>query len=256
MFTVSRRGIAGAERFRKIMARPFHGGGSARYAIYWAPPEGSALAMLGAAWLGRDTVTDRPVKQCPINGFDDNAVAAITAEPRRYGLHATLKPPFALMKDRGLPQFEAALSAFAARTAPVIAPELCVSCLGQFLALTPARPASAIDALANSCVEHFDCYRAPPSQQELARRRSADLSAAQERNLQRWGYPYVMDEFRFHVSLTGAIGRAVTDRLEPELARLFAPVASQPLELRDIALFVEPAPGAPFQLLRRFALAG
>ena len=240
----------------KNMTRALHASGSVRYAIYWAPPEGSALAELGAAWLGRDATADRPLKRFAINDFDENVLAAITAEPRRYGLHATLKPPFVLAKQQILAELEAELRAFAARTAPIIAPHLRVTRLGHFLALTLSQPANAIDALANSCVERFDRFRAPPWRQELARRRKAGLTPAQEENLQRWGYPYAMNEFRFHVSLTGSIARPLADRLLPELTNLFAPVASHPLELNEIALFVEPAPGAPFRLLRRFALTG
>lgn len=238
------------------MTRAFQSGDGTRYAVYWAPPEGSTLAMLGAPWLGRDAATDQPLKRFAIKGFDEAALAEITAEPRRYGLHATLKPPFVLVEDCNLTKLKADLHAFAARTAPVVAPALRVVRLGHFLALVPTARAAALDALAKSCVARFDCFRAPPSPREIARRRRSHLTAAQEKNLQRWGYPYVMDEFRFHVSLTGPIGTAVADRLLPELATLFAPVAVEPLELREIALFVEPAAGAPFRLLQRFALAG
>ena len=238
------------------MTAVFQTGDFFRYAIYWAPREGSALATLGAAWLGREARSDRALKRFAIKDFEDADLTAITSEPCRYGLHATLKPPFVLAKDRTLPQFEAELRAFAARTAPVIASNLRVSRIGHFLALTLSARAPEIDALANACVRQFDVYRAPPTAQELRRRRRAGLTAAQDENLQRWGYPYVMDEFRFHVSLTGPVERSVADRLLPELTRLFAPVAEQPLELRDIALFAEPAPGLPFRLLRRCALEG
>jgi putative phosphonate metabolism protein len=241
---------------KNVMTAAFHGEDFFRYAIYWAPPEGSALATLGGAWLGRDAITDRALKRFAISDFDDAVLAEITADPRRYGLHATLKPPFALAGNCSLLQFEADLCAFAARTAPVIAPKPRVTRIGRFLALTPSAHAPEITALANACVAHFDRYRAPPSAQELARRRSANLTEAQERNLQRWGYPYVMDELRFHISLTGPIERSLADQLLTKLTTLFAPVALQPLEIREIALFAEPAPGAPFRLLRRYALEG
>lgn len=229
---------------------------AARYAIYWVPPEESALSRLGAAWLGRDAATDRPFPRPAIAGFAENALVGITAEPRRYGLHATLKPPFRLVTGSGPAALEEELRAFAAGTAPVIAPALKVARIGRFLALVPAAPAAAVVALAQACVERFDRYRAPPPPEELARRRAAGLTPAQEAKLLRWGYPYVMDEFRFHVSLTGPIERAMADRLLPALTALFAPVLATPIELREIALFVEPEPGAPFRLRRRFGLSG
>jgi hypothetical protein len=65
-----------------------------------------------------------------------------------------------------------------------------------------------------------------------------------------------MDEFRFHVSLTGAIDRDTADDLQPILAEYFAVSTSAPLQISEIALFVEPGPGAPLRILRRYGLAG
>jgi hypothetical protein len=102
----------------------------------------------------------------------------------------------------------------------------------------------------------FDCFRCAPDGEELARRRRCGLTPRQEDNLCRWGYPYVMDEFRFHVSLTGAIDRDTADHLQPILDEYFAISTSKPLQISEIALFVEPGPGAPLRILRRYGLAG
>jgi hypothetical protein len=102
----------------------------------------------------------------------------------------------------------------------------------------------------------LDGFRAPAEAEEIARRRRGGLKPAQEENLRRWGYPYVMAEFRFHVTLTGPIERETAARLEPFLAAQFAPAMRAPLEIREIALFREAAPGAPFALLQRMPLAG
>src|SRR5215469_910585 len=187
---------------------------NARYAIYWAPPDDSGLARIGAAWLGRDAVTDRALPRPTVVGFDDATLAALTAEPRRYGLHATLKPPFGLAT------------------------------------------AATVQALADACVAQFDAYRAPASDDEVARRNAAGLTPAQRANLRRWGYPYVMEEFRFHVTLTGPLEPATGNRLVPVLSALFAEVTAAPLAIDALALFVEPGRGQPFRLRRRFALGG
>lgn len=189
-------------------------------------------------------------------GFEAGELAAATAEPRRYGLHATLKPPFRLADGRSAAEFEAALEEFAREWPRVTAAPLKVRRISRFLALVPAAHSAALDALAAACVERFDRFRTPADPAELSRRRAAGLTASQETNLARWGYPYVMGDFRFHVSLTGTIEPALAERLEPALARHFAAALSAPLEIGGIALFVEPAPGAPFRLIRRFALAG
>jgi hypothetical protein len=191
-----------------------------------------------------------------LDGFDAACLAAFTAEPRRYGLHATLKPPFALADGANLAALRADLAAFTAVAAPVALPRLQLRRLDRFLALIPSAPCPALDDLAARCVMEFDRFRRPAAPAELARRRAAGLDPAEEAHLLRWGYPYVLDRFRFHVSLTGPLDSAEGDRLMAPLAALFEPAISQPIPLADIALFVEPEAGAPFRLLERFALRG
>lgn len=226
-----------------------------RYAIYWAPPPRSPLGELGEAWLGRSAESDRAIERPTLRGFAAAELDAATAEPRRYGLHATLKPPFRLAQGKSAASLERALDAFAARTATVTAPALMLKRIGRFLALVPSAPAPSLAALAAAAVEAFDEFRAPADAAEIARREAAGLTAAQQQNLVRWGYPYVMEEFRFHVTLTGAIAAELAQRLAPLLAERFAPAMAEPLAIDELALFAEPAPGAPFRLLRRTRLA-
>jgi hypothetical protein len=105
-------------------------------------------------------------------------------------------------------------------------------------------------------VRDLDAFRAPPEPEEIARREAAGLNAAQAGNLARWGYPYVMEEFRFHLTLTGALSpdalAAALRALAPHVARF----AEAPLPVREIALFGDPGGGAPFRLLRRLPLGG
>jgi putative phosphonate metabolism protein len=227
-----------------------------RYAIYWAPPAGSVLAELGERWLGREAAADIVREQPVFPGFSQAEIARFTADPRRYSLHATLKPPFRLAPGRRLADLESQLAAFAKTLSGFQAPPLSVARLGNFLALTLQAPSAAVTTLAANCVEMFDQFRAAPGAEELARRRQTALTPAQEQNLCRWGYPYVMEEFRFHVSLTGAIDREAADYLLPRLTAYFAPLSNTPLNINKIALFVEPQPGAPFRLIRRFDFGG
>lgn len=227
-----------------------------RYAIYWAPQAGSALAELGEAWLGRSTEAATVAARPAVAGFSATALDAITAEPRRYGLHATLKPPFRLAAGWRAEGLAKALAGFAHGLAPASAPPLRLKRIGGFLALVPGGPAPLLQSLAAACVAHFDGFRAPPEAQEIARRERAGLTAAQRENLRRWGYPYVMAEFRFHVTLTGPLEPETAARLEPPLAALFAPAMAAGLDIHELALFREPAPGAPFELVQRAAMAG
>jgi putative phosphonate metabolism protein len=225
-----------------------------RYALYWAPDAGSALAALGAAWLGRD-VEGRAVPARPaLDGFDPARLETLTAEPRRYGLHATLKAPFAPAAGADIAALRLALADFASGTAAVELPLLELRHLDRFLALVPSLPCPPLDELAARCVVEFDRFRRAPGEVELARRRSAGLDAVGEAHLERWGYPYVLDRFRFHVTLTGPLEAAEAGRLMPPLAGLFAPAIRAPLRLDTIALFEQAEAGTPFVLLERCAL--
>ena len=224
-----------------------------RYAIYWAPPSADPLGRFGAEWLGRDAETNEGVAQPRVAGVSPDELARLTAEARRYGFHATLKPPFALAPGRSEDDLLAAVAAFTRRRAKVLLPGLALVSLDGFLALTPADRSPALEALAEDCVRAFETFRAPPSEAELARRRAAGLTLRQEELLKRWGYPYVLDEFRFHLTLTGRLDADQRRRLEPELARRVA-VFAGPLAIDAVSVFREAAPGAPFSVVARLGL--
>jgi putative phosphonate metabolism protein len=226
-----------------------------RYAIYWAPPRDHPLWHAGCAWLGRDPETGETFAPPLLDGLDRARHAAITAEPARYAWHATLKPPFRLAAGETEASLDTAMSRFAATRSAFPAPTLAVSVLSGFLAVTPAEPSPMLDALAAECVAAFDPFRAPPEAAERARRRAAGLSARQESLLARWGYPYVMEEFRFHLTLTTRLPAEEAERMRRALGLHLADALSAPVMIDAIALYAEPAPAAPFTLLRRYPLA-
>lgn len=227
-----------------------------RYAIYYAPEPGSPLAEFGADWLGRDCATGAERPQPAVPGLSPERVAAITDSARGYGFHATLKPPFHLKPERSLAALEEAAAAFAAARAPIPV-QLGLRSLGGFLALMMTPPDHRVSALAADVVQELDGFRALPNDQELARRRKAGLSAQQESLLQRWGYPYVMGEFRFHMTLSsrlpdGPEREAIVAALEPRAA----PVTPGPTAIDAIALFVQERRSGPFTMVRRFPFGG
>ena len=223
---------------------------TSRYALYFAPAAAHPLWAAGCAWLGRDPESGAVCEGGPHR-----------AEPRRYGLHATLKPPFALRDGVPRSQLLAALARFVDERTPFEMPPLAVAALGDFLALRPVDPdASApgrpLRDLADDCVRLFDELRGPPSPDETARRGAAGLDARQRANLDRWGYPHVFEHWRFHMTLTdGLRDDAVRAALRADALRRFAPALAAPLRCDGVALFVEDAPGADFRLLRRFEFA-
>jgi len=222
-----------------------------RYAVYYAPPEGSPLDRFGRAWLGRDAATGADVEPPTLPGLDRARWREITAEPRRYGFHGTLKPPFALADGRQADDLLAAVAGFAAGRAGFVLPPLRLARLSGFLALIPSMPSEPLAALAADCVRTFDAFRAPPGEAELARRRRAGLDPRQEANLLRWGYPYVMEDFRFHLTLTCRLGPDEADRVERGLERLVAPLLKAPFVVDAITVFEEAAPGEPFLRIAR-----
>lgn len=230
--------------------------GPARYAIYFAPASGSPLARFGAKWVGYDVTTGAAVAQPELAAIDAKRLHEITAEPRRYGFHATLKPPFRLADGLKADALDEAAAAFARGFSTFIAPPLCLSSISGFWALTPSEPCPMLDRLAEDCVRAFDRFRAPPSEAELARRRASRLSSAQETLLAQWGYPYVMEEFRFHMTLTGRLGPEEGTAVAKALKPLVEPLCGAPLPIDAICLFRQADRDAPFRLLRRYELAG
>jgi putative phosphonate metabolism protein len=227
-----------------------------RYAVYFAPPAGSALAEFGNAWLGRDPEGPPPRPRPAVPGFTAEALDAITAAPRRYGFHGTLKPPFALAHGTTRASLIAAIGDLAAGLSAVELPPLAVKLMGGFLALAPASECPALDRLASSCVRALDPFRRAPGADEVARRRAGGLTARQEALMRRWGYPYVLDEFRFHLTLTRALTADEAGRLKPALAGIVAPALAARAAIAELCVFEERAPAGDFQLTRRVALAG
>ncbi len=221
----------------------------ARLALYWAPEVDDPLHALGSAWLGRDAESGAALPQPGLPGFD---LAALTAEPCGYGLHATLKPPF--RPRASWMEAVAAAEALAARTAPFDLPPLEVQDLDGFLALREAAPCPALYALADACVEALDFCRAPPGEAELARRRKARLTPAQQAMLDRWGYPYVFAEWRFHVTLTRRLTPAEKAVALPAVTAHLGAAPALPRRIASICLFTQAAPGAPFLSAQRLPL--
>lgn len=220
----------------------------ARFAIYYVPPEG-ALAEFGAAWLGWDCVAGRDALQPGVPGLDD-----VTTTPRKYGFHGTLKPPFRLVEGRDIEGLKAAVAQMAQTCPPGQSDGLALTALGRFLALTPVGDAAGISRVAATCVETLDAFRAPSTEAELARRRKARLSVRQDALLQSWGYPYVMEEFRFHLTLTGRLPVDQIDRWA-ETARAYLPPLAAPFVVGEVALMGERSDGR-FELIQRYSLAG
>lgn len=224
----------------------------ARYAIYAAPPTGSALAGFGASWLGYDAETGRTLSPPEVDGLTPERWDALTRRARHYGFHGTFKAPFELAGDGRAEDLAEAATAFAANGAPFDV-RLGLARIGGFLALTPIEDSLALNDLANGCVERFERFRRPESPEQVAKRR-AGLTARQSAHLDRWGYPYVFEDYRFHMTLTDPLPDEESGALRAALGALLEPLLAAPLRIDALCLFRQADRTSPFRLIRRFPL--
>ena len=223
-----------------------------RYAIYFAPPALAEWTNFATRWLGWDMEAGVEVDHPGIEGID---VATVTQVPRKYGLHATMKPPFRLIDGMSLNDLQVACGQLAGSQPPVTLAGVEIARLGRFLALRPVGDTAGLNALAAACVRELDSFRAPAPAAELDRRRASGLTAEQDANLVRWGYPYVMDTFRFHITLSGRLDKPTLSKVQAALDCHLKPLLPEPFPVQDLALMGEAEDGR-FHLIHRYALSG
>ena len=226
-----------------------------RYAIYFVPDPDTALYRFGAAVLGYDCFTGADIPTLDALPVDARVWRELTREPRHYGFHATLKAPFRLAAEWTEAELIGEFVEFARGidSAPSIEPAVCL--LQRFVAVVPQTSRAGLDRLAASCVGHFDKFRAPLTDADRSRRLASHLTTRQIEHIERWGYPYVFDDFRFHMTLTGALS---ADCEEAMLVYLRGGLASNhgdgPISIDRLTLLRQDNPGAPFVVLAHRAI--
>jgi putative phosphonate metabolism protein len=220
-----------------------------RYAIYYVAAPGSILDRFGPQLLGYDAFRGDDL---PFPDDIEHTVPdwrKLTHDPRKYGFHATLKAPLALMRGRTERELLAACESFAStpRRIPVIRPV--INSISDFIAVVAAEPLAELKQLAADCVSEFDSFRAPLTPEDRARRNPSALTPRQSEHLDRWGYPYVMQDFRFHMTLTG---RLDAERREPILTMLrnrFLALDLTTLAIDRVAVFRQDNAESRFRIL-------
>ena len=225
-----------------------------RYAIYWAPAPG-ALARTAAAWLGWDPQAGVAAQHDV--GFAAQhdlgvPLAALTSDPRKYGFHGTIKAPFRLAKGVTQGALSAVLTGVCAAAKPVVLQGLQLQQIEGFMALTPEGDATALSALATRVVQDLDPCRASLTDAEMARRRPDRLTERQRQLLAQYGYPHVLEQFQFHLTLSNILTEPEAATLRPLAERLFLPLLPRPFVIDSLCLFGEA--GGRFHLLERHAL--
>jgi putative phosphonate metabolism protein len=223
-----------------------------RVAIYYAPDTHSNAWQMGSTWLGRNSATGQQLPQPAVQGIATDVFSELTSHPRRYGWHATLKAPFQLAPGHTLSTLRAGVLRLCQGRKPFDLAPWDFSTLDGFLSLRPKLLSRELNQLAADCVQQLHNLAAPLSEIELARRRSASLTPGEDALLVAWGYPYVLQHFQFHLSLTGPL-----NALSPKLLPALMLAAKQHfLELPvcrvdRLSVFIEPESGEDFQLLEQ-----
>ena len=224
-----------------------------RYAIYFVPK--GELAKFGQAWLGWDCRKGQYISS--ENAFSEPLADReyFTEKPRKYGLHATLKAPFRLQTTQSEPALRSAFHGFCNHQKPAASGNLTLSEQGGFISLRPQTQSAALFELGKNCLEAFDPFRAPLEQSDLNPRRNARLSPRQNDFLHQWGYPYVLQEFQFHITLSSRLSILQREKIIPALKNLLANELDCPFIIAHLALMGEDRNGQ-FHILEEANLSG
>jgi hypothetical protein len=221
-----------------------------RYAIFDCPT--GPLAKFSAAWLGWDNSNGQTVDHPKVDGTD---VAALTKRPRKYGFHGTLKAPFHLASNCSLMELKNTAERFAARYAPIDVGSLTLCHQNGFIALRPDGSQPPLCNFTSDLVRHFDPLRAPLSDADIARRRKSRLTPKQDAQLLQWGYPYIFDDFHFHLTLTGYVKSTDAAAVMERLSHRISPLLPHPYTIEAITVVGEDADGM-FHQVNRYPLIG
>ena len=224
----------------------------ARYAIYYTPQPGTALAAFGRSWFGRanDGATLQAFSSSGLTGSG----MPPTAAGRYTGLHALFRAPFTLRDDIGLDDLRTRLITFATRRKPVETGPLTLARAGRYLVLRPATPALALDWLATQCVSAFEDFAVAPEDEDAQDHRH--LSAYQRLLLRSFGHPHVMSEYRFSIALTGPLDAHHLERVTQAVRPVLEDICAQGVAVDGLSLFGDARGGAPMRLIGRFGLGG
>ena len=224
-----------------------------RYAVYFSPPEESDLSKFASSWLGWDAQNAKKILH-PI--FKDlvSDITELTKKQSCYGFHGTLKPPFSLVETKNESELKAAILELSQSIRKFEISAVSLQLLNGFAAIVATNENDEIKNLAKKCVQELDSFRQPESLEKFQKRRSTGLSQNEEFYLQRWGYPYVMGSFRFHMTLTRRLNPEESRNVMAVLTAELSKILSTTLPIRDICLFGESHTSGNFQIIQRFPL--
>ena len=183
-----------------------------RYAIYYAPPKESSLEEFGRYWFGWDPLNAKLINNKHrinyLNRFGIKNLINIDKNvliPKKYGFHGTLIPPFKLNKNYSTNTLFKKTEDIAKKFKKFKFYKFKLKKINNFYAFVQNKKNNNINKLSNRLVRELFKFRSPLTKKEIDRRNPSKLSKLQLNILYKWGYPYIMSEFNFHMTLASEV---------------------------------------------------
>ena len=231
-----------------------------RVAIYFLPKKNSSLENFGKNLLGRDINKKRKIsltrrqKYFINRGFTYfDELKDYCEQPAKYGFHATLKAPFRLKRNVKTKNFYDVISHIAAQHSRFKIKGLKIVYSKKFTFITSRKPNKLLINLENDLVKHLDTFRAELNKTEIKKRIPDSLTFKQNKYLKEWGYPFVFDQFKFHMTLMNQNNNKLSNKQKLELEKLIYKISNNVIEFNEISLLGENKNGH-FEEIKRFKL--
>lgn len=206
-----------------------------RYAVYIAP---SDTSMLGE--FGRHVLQSTPVQN------DRPLQLSVTEKAAHYGFHSTFKAPMELASGCTEQALLDAVQDYVHTKQRVALTGLQPNIVDGFLALTlPDSP--DVDAFAADVMHSFEPFRAPLSEADRQRRNPETLPERKRQYLENFGYPHVLEEFNFHMTLSNRIKNEQDSHSYHQwLMQNYKMIVTQTPWLDQLAVFWQPDRASAF----------
>jgi alpha-D-ribose 1-methylphosphonate 5-triphosphate synthase subunit PhnG len=219
--------------------------GPYRYAVYYVPDQDSDLYRLGSSLLGYSLREGKELPMAALPGA--GAPGEYSKKASVYGFHSTVIAPF--RTQRGKEGIASAIALALSKHAPFRLAPLRLRLLNGFPALCAEGPMDGFQALEKSLLEALYPLFLPPDPESLGRR--GELNPKQLGYFWKWGYPFVLDEHRFHMTLGDPNS---SDGYIGALKNYFPASSTDALVFGKVTLCAQESPGSRFISLGDFPL--
>ena len=222
-----------------------------RYAIYYAPIENCELDVFGKCLLGWDPYKGEEItKPYPLKLPNLQKFSRFVLTPKQYGFHGTIKAPFRLKDGYTYNDLENKVGEISKQIHSFHLNKLIIKKLGYFIALIPTNNLK-VNEVSNKFVEGLDYLRDELSENEIKKRNPIKLTSRQKKMLFKWGYPYVFNEFKFHLTLTSKLNIEEIDDVFKSLQNILTQFNLIKINFNSVCIFGQKS-DEKFYFIKRF----